>query len=147
MRYLKEATAAATSGVLKIHCACGVLGPWVCQRPLGFWVLNPVSRAPGAIGFLGPPTTQDPRGFIWTRAVDLGHYPGYGFQNPPVPHLYPTRTPPVPHSRKSAGGRTPPVPQPYPTCTPTVPQLGFSIEPDRAGFLILYSKIKPVRSS
>ena len=65
MRYLKEATAAATSGVLKIHCACGVLGPWVCQRPLGFWVLNPVSRAPGAIGFLGPPTTQDPRGFIW----------------------------------------------------------------------------------
>ena len=58
-----------------------------------------------------------------------------------------TCTPPVPHSRKSAGGRTPPVPQPYPTCTPTVPQLGFSIEPDRAGFLILFSKIKPVRSS
>ena len=80
-------------------------------------------------------------------AEDLGHYPGYGFQNPPVPHPYPTCTPPVPHSRKSAGGRTPPVPQPYPTCTPTVPQLGFSIEPDRAGFLILFSKIKPVRSS
>ena len=68
---------------------------------------------------------------------------GTGFRT----HPYPTCTPPVPHSRKFAGGRTPPVPQPYPTCTPTVPQLGFSIEPDRAGFLILYSKIKPVRSS
>ena len=64
MRYLKEATATATSGVLKIHCACGVLGPWVCQRPLGFWVLNPVSRAPGAIGFLGPPMARHARARI-----------------------------------------------------------------------------------
>ena len=61
------------------------------------------------------------------KSRDLGHYPGYGFQNPPVPHLYPTRTPLAEICGRSYPTRTPPVPQPYPNWV-------FSIEPVRASF-------------